>query len=97
MSISLRKQILKNATEAGEYILQAYFYGCPSLLDTTTVAITYLKAEIPEIPSQCQMDSILLNSLIISNITDFTYQWTGPNGFSSIEQNPTNAKESGNL
>ena len=84
-----------NVTDTGAYVLQAYFYGCPSLLDTTFVEITQLSVSIDEIPIQCQADSIRLNSLVASNVSDLSYQWTGPNNFESIEQNPINILESG--
>ncbi|MEM1119275.1 MAG: gliding motility-associated C-terminal domain-containing protein [Bacteroidota bacterium] len=79
----------------GEYILETFFLGCPSEPDTTEVFITSLSAEIETIAAVCRADSLTLNSTTKTNIDDFSYSWTGPNGYRSSESNPTDIVQSG--
>ena len=85
----------KRIAESGDYILQTYLLGCPSEADTTEVEVTILKVEIEEIPETCQAESIELNSSIFSNTGRVDYHWSGPDGYTSSIQDPTDAKVSG--
>lgn len=81
--------------KAGEYILQTYLFGCPTEPDTTTVIINNLKATIEPIAPACQADSLMLNSLITSNLDEVDFYWTGPENYQSTLKNPTNIKKTG--
>jgi len=87
----------KNIAERGDYILQAYLLGCPSQADTTEVEVTTLQAVIEEVPISCRAESIPLQSNITASlgIGRITYQWSGPDGYTSNERNPVDALTSG--
>ncbi len=84
-----------NLAESGDYILQTYLLGCPSEADTTEVEVAILVAEIEKVPENCRAESIELKSNITSNIGRIVYHWSGPDGYTSSIQNPTDAKASG--
>jgi hypothetical protein len=75
-------------TVAGTYSVTATVNGCSSSASNTTVEI---KA-VPDAPTAsnngpvCQGSTVNLGA---SDVTDATYSWTGPGGFTSGVQNPT--------
>lgn len=76
------------SVHTGQYYAKASRYGC-EYLDTTSV---YVKP-LPDKPVAtgdsvlCAMDTLELHAT--SNTSGVTYSWTGPNSFSSSQQNPT--------
>ncbi len=67
----------------GDYTVTASVNGCSNTAATTTVIMN--QAVINSSPFVCEGG---LLSLTASNIPGASYFWMGPNGFSSIEQNP---------
>ena len=73
---------------AGLYSVTVTVNGCPSLAGTTTVAIN----TIPSTPTASSNSPLCAGStlnLTSSLVAGATYSWTGPNGFTSTNQNPT--------
>ncbi|GEM_PF-5416607 len=85
----------KNIAERGDYVLQTYLLGCPSTPDTTEVKVAILEAAIVDVPVNCRAESIELNSSITSNIGRVDYHWSGPEGYTSSQKNPTDARAAG--
>ncbi|MEZ4885877.1 MAG: right-handed parallel beta-helix repeat-containing protein [Chitinophagales bacterium] len=77
--------------DAGEYILKVTIDGCLSKGDTTVVSISEQPDATAEVDqgAACIGKDMTLNALTTSSATDITYQWSGPNTFSSTEQSPT--------
>lgn len=77
--------------QAGTYTLETSDVYSSCLRSSEDIVITEDSGEIPDVPeitapSQvCEGDNI---SLSVPNDPALTYQWTGPNGFSSTEVNP---------
>src|SRR6056297_207939 len=72
---------------AGDYNLTVSLLGCSSQPAVTTVVVTPLPVINPETPIQiCEGESL---SLTVDGPSGTTYTWSGPNGFSSMDQNPT--------
>lgn len=70
---------------AGEYSLTVSVNGCSSLSSTTLAEITASPGvSILPIAPICEGEDITLSATSISSAT---YQWTGPNGFDSMDQN----------
>ena len=83
---SLQNPIISdNATVqmAGTYSVTASVNGCSNTPATTNVIIN--QATINSNTTVCEGSAL---SLSASNISGASYFWTGPNGFSSISQNP---------
>lgn len=88
-----------NFSDSGDYYLSATLNGC-SAFDTIHAVV----AAKPAMPSAncntlfCAGDTLFLSANDITN--GVTYSWTGPNGFSSTQQNPvianTQNADSGN-
>ncbi len=81
-----------NATEGGTYTLQVTIDGCPSELAVTTVVVH----DLPEAFASnggpyCTGQTIQLLGTTNATGTNITYAWSGPGGFTSDVQNPTNA------
>jgi len=72
---------------AGTYYVTATVNRCTSATDSTMIIIktTPPRPEIGHSWPVCDGGSL---SLTASSIPNATYQWTGPNGFTSTEQNP---------
>jgi hypothetical protein len=91
-SSALQNPTHANATaaDAGTYLVTVTVNGCPSAGGTTAVVVS----PIPAAPSAsnggpyCAGSTIALSTPSISGAT---YAWTGPNGFTSAQQNPTRA------
>ncbi len=75
--------------DAGDYILKVTADGCESKGDTTVVTVNPVPIATAENDSPtCTGEDVLLSSYTsIAGVT-MTYSWSGPNGFSSIFQNP---------
>lgn len=72
--------------DAGEYILEVTLNGCSG--SPTTVDVTVNETPTATVSSSdvCEGETIELNADASSGVT---FNWTGPNGFSSNQQNPT--------
>jgi gliding motility-associated-like protein len=73
--------------QSGIYSVRAILNGCPGPVATIPVTITAnpLAPLISVTSPVCSGSDVLLKA---SDMPGATYQWTGPNGFSSILQNP---------
>ncbi|MFK7983186.1 MAG: hypothetical protein AB8G86_24615, partial [Saprospiraceae bacterium] len=85
----------QNIADKGDYILQTFLLGCPIAPDTTEVKVAILEAAIAEVPATCRAQNVLLNSAVTSSIGRVSYHWSGPDGYTSAAQNPTDAQASG--
>ncbi len=85
-----------DATEAGNYTLQVTVDGCPAPLITTTVVLTSMPdaSALNEGP-YCNGQAIQLLGATSSTGNNIVYSWTGPNGYTSDIQNPSDATEAG--
>ena len=86
----------ENATIAGIYSLVVSIDNCSSPPDTTIVDL----ATTPDAMAQnggpyCNGQTIQLWGSTSSTATNLTYAWTGPNGYTSNMQNPTDATTGG--
>ncbi|MEO1412291.1 MAG: gliding motility-associated C-terminal domain-containing protein, partial [Bacteroidota bacterium] len=93
-SASAQNPILESATTAdgGDYFLQVYVNGCPSLVSAPTTVEINAAAPAPLAANNsslaqpiCEGEAILLSTPTVPNAG---YQWSGPNGYSSDVQNP---------
>jgi gliding motility-associated-like protein len=81
-----------NATEGGTYTLQVTIDGCPSEVAVTTVVVHDLpEAFASNNGPYCTGQTIQLLGTTNATGTNITYAWSGPGGFTSDVQNPTNA------
>jgi len=79
---------IPNATAAasGEYNLVVSLLGCSSAPAETNVVVNPLPILDPETPVEiCEGETL---SLSVEGPSGTSYSWSGPNGFSSTEQNP---------
>ncbi len=85
-----------DATLGGAYIMQVIIDGCPSEFEFTDVVVTEMPIAIAlnEGP-YCAGQSIQLIGSSNTTGNVITYEWSGPNGYTSTEQNPTDAIEDG--
>ncbi len=77
------------AANAGVYTVDIGFFGCPVFQKTVTVTVgasSVLTLTAPDSVIACPADTIHLS---INNAgTGATYSWTGPNSYTSTQQNP---------
>jgi gliding motility-associated-like protein len=75
------------ATADGDYTLIVSVLGCSSQPAVTTVVVTPLPIVNPETPIEiCEGEPLNLSA---DGPAGTQYNWSGPNGFSSTDQNPT--------
>lgn len=75
-------------TMAGDYIVTVSQNGCTSEPDTTSVVVT-ITTPTPQASSNAPICSGQYLFLYANNITNATYSWRGPNGYTSSLQNPS--------
>ncbi len=87
---STQNPSINNATYAmaGDYIVSVTANGCTSEPDTTTVAVA-ITTPTPQANSNSPICSGQQLILTASSINNATYSWTGPNSFTSTQQNPS--------
>ncbi len=79
---------LATAAMNGNYEVTATLNGCTSVAEATTVTVN----AIPTAPIPSSSGPVCENSTIdlsATTIAGATYNWTGPDGFTSSQQNPT--------
>ena len=86
---SLQNPVINNATltNAGSYAVTVTVGQCTSTLTTTSVVINSIPAT-PIVSTSPVCEGMNLN-LTASLVPGATYSWTGPNSFTSLNQNPT--------
>ncbi len=87
---SLQNPTIPNASNAnaGTYSLTVSVLGCVSPAATTTVVLSPVPAApVPGSNSPVCVGGII--NLFVNTIAGATYSWTGPNGFTSSQQNPS--------
>lgn len=86
---TVQNPTIPNAQTAasGDYILTVTVGGCTSLPDTITVTINN-PPTTPSVSSNAPVCSGDTLSLTTTTVAGATYNWTGPNGFTSNLQNP---------
>lgn len=85
-----------NATDPGLYTLVVTVDGCPSEATATLVDFTDAPDALAENTGPyCVDEAIILIGSTTTSGTIITYSWSGPNGYSSNFQNPTDASEPG--
>lgn len=80
--------------DAGTYTVTATKNGCTS---TSTVTVTV--GSIPSTPTAANNGPLCVGqplNLTAATVSGVTYSWTGPNGYSSAQQNPTIASVAAN-
>ena len=87
---TLQNPSITNATTArsGTYSVTAVVAGCSSIAGTTDVTVNPHPAS-PVAGSNSPVCEGATINLTASDIPGATYSWTGPNGFTSTDQNPT--------
>jgi gliding motility-associated-like protein len=81
--------VLNNVTlaAAGTYTVTATVAGCVSAPAQTTVVVSQTPP-VPVVGSNSPLCANANINLTASSITNASYNWTGPNGFTSTNQNP---------
>lgn len=87
---TLQNPSISGATSSntGTYSVTATVNGCTSAAGTESVTVN----PIPATPAPSNNSPVCTGgtlSLTTAAVTGATYSWTGPNGFSSVVQNPT--------
>jgi gliding motility-associated-like protein len=86
---TLQNPVITAATpvNSGTYAVTISVGGCASAASSIKVLVTPLPAE-PVLTSNSPVCSGNLIELTSTTFADATYRWTGPNGFTSTQQNP---------
>lgn len=85
-----------DATEAGLYSLIVTNGTCPSVPATTDVVFSAMPdAAASNSGPSCAGQPVMLSGTTTAGGTSISYQWTGPNGYQSSVQNPTDVTASG--
>ncbi|WP_299288841.1 PKD-like domain-containing protein [uncultured Mucilaginibacter sp.] len=86
---SLQNPVIDQATVAasGTYTVKAMVNGCESAAGTIAVLVNPMPLT-PTVSSNSPVCATTSLSLTASTITGASYQWAGPNGFTSSIQNP---------
>ena len=85
-----------DATLGGTYILEVSVDGCPSPLATTVVNVINTPDAIAANGGPyCNGEPIVLTGNTSATGAGITYAWSGPGGYASSAQNPTDATSSG--
>lgn len=85
-----------NATAGGFYTLLVIIDGCPSLPVVTNVVLTNMPDAVAlNNGPYCNGETIQLFGSTSSMGGNITYSWSGPNGYTSSLQNPTDATAEG--
>lgn len=77
-----------SVASAGDYTLTVKVGNCSSEPETTTIVVNSIPAT-PEPTNdgpQCDGEDITLS---VASVTNATYEWSGPNSFSSTDREPT--------
>ncbi len=83
---TLQNPRITNITSDSTFYLLVTINGCTSALDSTIVVVHPLTTA-PALPANftvCEGDNITLSTSTVAS----TYNWSGPNGFTSTQQNP---------
>jgi fibronectin type 3 domain-containing protein len=75
------------ASDAGDYTVTATVGDCTSAPATTTVVVN--EANAPTVGYNSPIYAGMTLNLTASTVSGATYNWTGPNGFISTNQNPS--------
>ncbi|MEO6130887.1 MAG: gliding motility-associated C-terminal domain-containing protein, partial [Saprospiraceae bacterium] len=90
---------LQNPTDAtlgGIYILKVSVAACSSAPDTTNVVVNGISDALAQNGGPyCNGEAIQLMASTSSTSSSIIYAWTGPNGYTSNIQNPSNATVGG--
>jgi hypothetical protein len=79
---------IANAAMSGNYEVTASVNGCTSAIETTTVIVNATPSGLAPGSNGPICEGTTLN-LSLTTIAGATYNWTGPDGFTSTLQNPT--------
>ncbi len=77
-----------DATAAGNYTLTVTANGCSSEIASTTVIVHALPTAVASNAGPYCVGDVIQLTGTTTNPAGATYQWTGPNGFTSSVQNP---------
>ncbi len=88
-SSTLQNPVVNNIfiTQSGTYTAHTIMNGCSSANSTTAVIVNQ-RPSTPVITSNdplCEGGTLILGA---TNVSNATYQWTGPSGYTSNDQNP---------
>ncbi|MGA0560302.1 beta strand repeat-containing protein [Larkinella sp. VNQ87] len=82
-----------STSQSGSYtVVVTDAQGCSVTATTTPVSVTNccsLTATASSNSPQCTGNDLQLTASVQSGSGNYTYSWTGPNGFTSTQQNPT--------
>jgi gliding motility-associated-like protein len=85
-----------NATEGGTYVLIVTIDNCPSEAATTIVTVhPVIEAFASNTGPYCFGETIQLYGSTNTSGNEITYAWSGPGGYTSFAQNPTDATAAG--
>ncbi len=92
---TLQNPIFRNIQQDTAYTLTVRSGVCPDKysLDTISISVSpkadFTPSKIYSLNEDCSVSDLQLNANVIGSTANLTYQWSGPNAFSSTEANPT--------